>query len=356
MKKPNCKVALRFNASVELGGGHAVRCFALLNGLSNELGLIEAVLFTNEDALDVIKPFLPGFVKIVTFPERVRSVRDEVHFMVEQLDDACDLLIVDHYGLDADFETEARKWARRIFVFDDLHNRSHDCDYLLDQTFGCDAAVYEALNQCRTARYFCGSKWALLREPFTRWREKSLNRRLKEAPISHVLISAGATDPVNLSGVYLNVLRCMEFSGRISLVLGGQAPYRMDLEDKAQKMDMDVSFLSDVQDMERLLYEADFVMGAAGSSALERCVLGVPSAIAVIADNQVEICQSLGDAGAALNLGELSHLQEEKVAQRLLNLFKDPQALRLMSEKAASVCDGHGLRHVCKIVVSELVA
>lgn len=355
MKKARCKVVLRFNASIEIGGGHAVRCFALLNGLSNELGLIEAVLFTNQDALDVIKPFLPDYVKIVILPEQAMSFRDQARFMAENLEGACDLLIVDHYGLDAGFETAARKWARRIFVFDDLHNRLHDCDYLLDQTCGCDAAVYEVVNHCSTARYFCGAKWALLREPFIRWRETSLNRRSKEATISHIVISAGATDPANLSGFYLNVLRLMHFSGRVSLVLGGQAPYRQQLEEQAREMDMEVSFLSDVQDMERLLCEADFVLGAAGSSALERCVLGVPSAITVIADNQSEICQNLGEAGAALNLGELTHLQEETTAQQLLELFKDHQALRLMSEKAASVCDGHGLSHVCKIVVSELV-
>lgn len=44
-----------------------------------------------------------------------------------------DWLVVDHYALDARWESALRGMVRRILVIDDLADRVHDCDVLLDQ-------------------------------------------------------------------------------------------------------------------------------------------------------------------------------------------------------------------------------
>ena len=46
-----------------------------------------------------------------------------------------DILIVDHYGIDYRWESQLRPFCKRIMVIDDLADRKHDCDFLLDQNF-----------------------------------------------------------------------------------------------------------------------------------------------------------------------------------------------------------------------------
>lgn len=76
--------------------------------------------------------------------------------------DGCDLLVVDHYGLDAGWEAAQRPWARRVLAIDDLADRPHDCDLLLDGNLGRQAVDY-AGRVPAGCTLLVGARYALLR-------------------------------------------------------------------------------------------------------------------------------------------------------------------------------------------------
>ncbi|MCX7596049.1 MAG: hypothetical protein N2235_20290, partial [Fischerella sp.] len=65
--------------------------------------------------------------------------------VIKSLEATPDWLIVDHYGIDKAWEQHLRPVVKQIFVIDDLANRPHDCDVLLDQNYTHRWDRYEGL-------------------------------------------------------------------------------------------------------------------------------------------------------------------------------------------------------------------
>ena len=104
----------------------------------------------------------------------------------------------------------------------------------------------------------------------------------------------------------------------------------------------------DVENMAEIMAESDLAIGAAGATAWERCCLGLPSIMVVLADNQRLIASKLVQACAALLLiipedGDLKPLLEPTTLE--------PEALTQMSLNAAGITDGHGLQRVLEILI-----
>ena len=96
---------------------------------------------------------------------------------------------------------------------------------------------------------------------------------------------------------------------------------------------------------------ADLAVGAAGSSAWERCCLGLPTIMVVLADNQRGVARALGEAGAAVVVDNGSDRQQ-RMAAGLGQLLADSGQRAAMSARAASVTDGYGADRVVAAVRS----
>src|SRR5690606_2585434 len=121
-----------------------------------------------------------------------------------------DWLIVDHYALDARWERALKPHYRKLMVIDDLADRPHQCDLLLDQTFGRDAEDYQTWVPAN-CRLLCGSHYALLRPEFAALRPYSLARRATPQ-LRQLLITMGGVDKDNATGQVLEALRASQLS------------------------------------------------------------------------------------------------------------------------------------------------
>jgi len=181
------RVLFRFDASSQLGGGHAYRCLTLANALQ-VIGY-EIIIAASDDTFKTVLE-TNNFATV-----RLDNSSNESEFIGQQVG-RVNLLVVDHYELDADFEKRSRQWASKILVIDDLADRAHDCDYLLDQTLGRIEADYRMYisGHCQC---LLGPDYALLRPQFlvqrTQHREKSVKS------IENIFISYGVNDPDNLT-------------------------------------------------------------------------------------------------------------------------------------------------------------
>lgn len=264
--------------------------------------------------------------------------------------DGVDWLVVDHYALDQRWEQALRPHCQNLMVIDDLADRPHDCDVLLDQNLGRSPQDYDGLLKPHTATYI-GPQYALLRPEFARLRSQSLARRAKPQ-FKHLLITMGGVDKDNATGQMLQALTACHLPSdlRITVVMGPYAPCLAEVKQQAAQMPWATEVLVGVSDMAQLMADSDLCIGAAGGTSWERCCLGLPTLLLVVADNQLPGAQSLEKAGAALVVGNAQDVSQvfEKHMQSDANV-----QLKNLALAAAAVSDGLGMQRIVVAMLSE---
>jgi UDP-2,4-diacetamido-2,4,6-trideoxy-beta-L-altropyranose hydrolase len=245
-----------------------------------------------------------------------------------------DWLVVDHYGIDWRWHQRLRASCRQLMVIDDLADRRHDCDLLLDQNYGRKDADYAQLVPAHCRR-FLGCRYLLLRGEFVAQRARSLARR-DERRLERVLVMMGGVDRDDASGQALDALAAsgMAASARTCVVLGPQAPWIEALREKAASMPSETEILVGIDDVGALMARCDLSIGSGGTGVYERIYMGLPSLVRVIAANQAQALQAMEDAG-------LIRLYRD--AEELEGLLRECLARGGMSQPPAVIGDGRAL-------------
>jgi UDP-2,4-diacetamido-2,4,6-trideoxy-beta-L-altropyranose hydrolase len=251
--------------------------------------------------------------------------------------DTPDWLVVDHYGLDFEWERRLRPFARHIMAIDDLA-REHDCDVLLDQNYSEDRAQRYAGLVPSACLVLLGTHYALLRKEFRVLREHIEPR----SKLENVLVFFTSGDD---QGETLKAMRGVEMFGqakRVDVVVGRANPNNDTIQKKCEELHW--GYHCQVDYMPALIAQADLVIGAGGSSNWERCALGAPALVAILAENQVMIAQALDKAGVVCNLGWCDQLSATDYADALSRMAS--QYLSNMSREALGVVDAEGAERV----------
>ena len=339
-------VVIRADASPTIGGGHIGRCWALAEAFE-QVGLQWRIAFV----------FRPGTLHTVadlqatTFEclEIDGPADDEPAKMSESWPVGCDLLVIDHYALDAAFEAACRPWARSMLVIDDLANRTHQSDFLLDQSNVRQEDDYRALVG-PACTLLLGSRYALLRREFAEYRDQALAHRRQSGGIRRVMVSMGAIDPHDLTSMALEAIEKTGVDLAVDVVMGKNAHNLGMVRERLAGFPLPATIMVEAPNMAKLMTEADVAIGAFGMTSLERCCLGLPTLAVVTAENQNANADGLSRAGAVVNLGGHSDLTVEALTAQFRALCDDPERRLSLSERAAGICDGLGARRVAAAV------
>ncbi len=259
---------------------------------------------------------------------------------------AADLLVVDHYGLDHEYEKKARLWTKSTLVIDDLANRQHDCDILLDQTWGRQFQDYAPFAP-KNCLFLLGPNFALLREEFGQLRENTLKRRTEQqGKIKRILITYGATDPFNMVELSLCALNNVSQSFEIDIIHGAQAPITDDIQQLISTSHHKITSYNFVENIAAMMAQADLCLGAGGTTSWERCCLALPALTVSIADNQDYILQELHRSEALYNLDKADKITLSKFEAGLQKFLDNPEYVITMAANASKICDGKGVQRV----------
>jgi len=357
------RVIFRADASLDIGLGHVMRCLTLAQSLSNLGFNVEFISREhNGNMNDSIES--KGF-KLYSLPGRkggstqseclgygawlgVDSKTDVEQSIQCFIGEKVDLLVVDHYALDVEWEKLVRPYVKRIMVIDDLANRHHDCDVLLDQTYGRRAIDYASLvpSNCTL---LLGSTNALLRPEFAALRPRVLKRREAFSGIKHIMVSMGGLDEANVTASILNALRLVawETPPAIDIVLTSKSPFLEEISKLALHYPYTVNLQIDATNMAELMLRADLAIGAGGTTSWERCSMALPTILIVLADNQKVIGESLMQAGATVTLQEDEYLQNN-IRLTIERLLLDAEMYADLSINSSIICDGMGAIRVAK--------
>lgn len=355
-------VAFRVDASTLAGSGHVMRCLTLADELAEKGARCYFVMRQKPGSLEDVVCSRGYQVSMLSSGGAEQSGSHSenqpphagwlgVSWEADASDTLqalkgidLDWLVVDHYALDHRWESRVAECCRRLMAIDDLADRRHQCDLLLDQNLGRQPHDYDGLVPGVTNKLI-GSDYALLRAEFPRARAMSLEaRQTRES--GNILVSMGGVDVANVTGDVLRVLDTIEVvaSCRVTVVLGAACPHIDEVIEQAESMRLDARVVVNANNMAELMRQADLAIGAAGGSAWERCCLGLPSLLVVMADNQRPGAEALNRAGASLSLGWPDAI-EETLPRAISDVFALGRLLE-MSQNAAAICDGLGVQRV----------
>lgn len=355
------KFLFRVDASVSIGSGHIMRCLTLATALrarcaschfvsrEHDGHLIELVRQRGFEVTALAAGHGPATVG--DRPAHVswlgcawESDAEQTRALVTALKP--DWIVLDHYALDERWERFVCGEGTRLLIIDDLADRAHACDLLVDQNLGRAAAHYDALVP-RGCTVLAGPAYALLRPEFSRLRSVSLARR-EGATLRHIFVNMGGVDQPNATGAVLAALCASDLPSdcRISVVMGMQAPWIAEVREFSAQMPWATDVLVNVTDMAERMADSDLAIGAAGSTSWERCCLGLPTLMVILAANQESGARALDEAGAALLLGRVGDIPQ-RLPAALLDVLQ-PDRLRQISDAAGALVDGYGVERVLR--------
>jgi UDP-2,4-diacetamido-2,4,6-trideoxy-beta-L-altropyranose hydrolase len=352
-------IAIRADASLQMGTGHLMRCITLADALRQRGGRVrfvsrhmtphlQAMLTDHGHELTLLgAPSVAAALDELDHAEwlgtsQAQDAQDTLHALNDRY---WDWLIVDHYALDARWESRLRGVAHNIGVIDDIADRRHDCDILLDQNIQDDhggAYAGKVPDQCEL---LLGPRFALLRGEFRALRDKVQPRT---GPVACVLIFLGGVDAENYTGRALDACAGLEDTGvRVDVVVGLQHPERSRIEAQCSER----GFICHVQTtrMAELMAAADLAIGAGGSATWERCCLGLPTLAICVAENQRKLITDAAYQGL-LYAPQVNKEWTATVARHVKALIENPALRNYISRRGMDAVDGRGAQRVAAMI------
>jgi UDP-2,4-diacetamido-2,4,6-trideoxy-beta-L-altropyranose hydrolase len=333
-------IVFRVDSSLQIGTGHVMRCLTIAHQLKRENVNIVFICSDFEGNINHIirdqgfkvlqisaknnSGFLDWFSRNwVIDAESTLNVMKETNNHV-------DLMIIDHYGLDSKWESHMRPYVGRIMVIDDLANRPHTCDFLLDQNFyiGYESRYKDLVPE--SCLLLLGPEYALLRDEFLKIKKAD---KVRDGQLKRILVFFGGTDPTNETVKTLRALSHFGSFFEVDVIVGATNPKADEIQALCSNLD-NYHFYSQVNNISEFMDKADLAIGAGGSTTWERCYLGLPSITIVIAENQKETTEAVSSFGATINLGESSSITESDVIETIKDLIMNKERVLALSRKS----------------------
>jgi UDP-2,4-diacetamido-2,4,6-trideoxy-beta-L-altropyranose hydrolase len=354
-------VIFRADASYRIGAGHVIRCLTLADILGDRGARSCFICRQLPDSLEArIRSHGHDLIQLATpqmAGDESNGVIDANPLGVSQEHDArqtrdalhgrrCDWLIVDHYGLDYRWERALRDAAPAILVIDDLANRRHECDLLLDQNYYSDLATrYENLLAPHVP-CLLGPKFALLHPQFAAARASS---RTMQA--DRLFVSVGANDPFGICVKAVESLRSMSPESLGADIVVGTDEIERNKTSVCANGLPGVSVYGFMDKIAGIMAGCTLAVGAAGSSTWERCAIGLPSIVVITADNQRKMAVDLAQTGVIALLGEAADVSAGVLASAISDLIRHPVRRSTMRLDAMNLVDGQGAYRVTERII-----
>ncbi|MFM2477258.1 UDP-2,4-diacetamido-2,4,6-trideoxy-beta-L-altropyranose hydrolase [Celerinatantimonas sp. MCCC 1A17872] len=337
------KILFRLDATTAIGTGHLMRALTLADAFVSEgkkLALQVDCCFYTQTLPETLKNLVlaRGFSTLHT---------NQLNADIAPIEHAQpDLVIVDHYGLDASWE---RKLDGRfpLLVLDDLADRPHHANWLLDQGPLRQPNDYKPwLNS--DCQLLLGGQYALIRPEF-----RLVKKNQDPTILRRGFICFGGADPVHATFKLLKSLGKVKNAHQIQwrVVAGAANPDWLQLEQLCQNSSLPIELIRHEPNITQQLDWADFAIGAAGGMTWERCCVGLPTLAVPIVDNQSFNAQVI-DHFQLARLLDFAHLDDALLLSKALDeLAQKADIYRLNSQK---LIDGYGASRVAKQLISTL--
>ena len=361
-------ILFRVDASLQMGTGHVMRCLTLAQALRDrgahcrficrehpghlleqirQAGF-EAIALPLADQSD--RPSPPADQPLLAHAPWLGATwsEDAAQTIAALGEDRPDWLIVDHYALDHRWQAQLRPHCGKIMVIDDLADRDHDCDLLLDQNLVADLEHRYDQRLPPHCPRLLGPSYALLQPAYGELHPRTPPRL---GPVQRILVYFGGADNQNLTGRAIAAFLALD---RPDIALDGvinpASPHAAAVRRQVQGHG-NLTLHEGLPSLAPLMVQADLAIGAGGATSWERCCLGLPALVVTLADNQTPIAAELHRRGLIRWLGDQASVTVATLKTALLDILQDGEHLTQWSSRCRALVDGQGTEQVAELLL-----
>ncbi|PAE19805.1 UDP-2,4-diacetamido-2,4,6-trideoxy-beta-L-altropyranose hydrolase [Bacillus sp. 7504-2] len=355
-------VLFRVDASYQIGSGHVMRCLTLASELRKKGN---HVIFLSRNLKGNLSEIIEnkGYEVIILenpYEENIDSLfhshwlgvkwatdAKQTLDVLKQLNVCVDWLVIDHYAIDEKWEKVVQNYVRRILVIDDLADRQHSCDVLVDQNYYLDLEKrYKGLVSESTIKLL-GPQFAIIRDEFLVERALITERKRE----NNILLFFGGTDPTSETLKMVNYLKSAEtvINGKIHVVVGKNNNQKEMIRSFCNNNGNFV-FHYEIDYMARLMRECCFAIVAGGTITWERYCMGLPALVIAVAHNQIEIAKNIATLNIDMFLGSSDEYSNDALLRHLKEICQNPKQLVVNSHNALNLVDGLGKYRILEII------
>ncbi len=322
------KVFFRVDASIQMGTGHVMRCLTLAQVLK-ENGADTGFICRKHEGNLIDKIHSSGFnvheLEVIEELEVDNKLAHSHWLGATQQQDAddcigilkkekIDWLIVDHYAIDEDWQCKLKPYYEKLMVIDDIADRRHECDLLLDQNLFDDMpARYYNKTPVQSQNFF-GPQYALLQKEYENLHEEI---QAKAQTIENILLFFSNMDLDGLTSKTLSALTQVDdVFQNVDVVISKQSPHYVKVKSQVEELP-NAQLHSDLPSLVSLMAKADLAIGAGGTTHWERLCLALPSLVIILAENQRPVSRSLQKMGLIELIGEADTITADIIASSI---------------------------------------
>lgn len=337
------KILFRTDAGTTIGLGHVMRCLALAQAAQDDGHTATFVMAPGASLIE--KRLQEERCKVVTLDAKPGGSDDAAQCMQIARAEASDFIVADGYHFDSAYQKALKESDIPLLFFDDYgHGSPYAANIILNQN--CYAPRHPEWYEDRplSSQILLGCAYTLLRREF-----RSIDRTHIQGAGKNVLVTMGGGDPKNTTLAVMRALRKINDRNlRTTVVIGGSNPHADAIESAAEGM----TPIRDATDMPSLMARADLAIAAAGTTSYELAYMGIPSLLAVLAENQRPVAEDMAKRNAAALLGDPTTITVDECSAAITALLHSPEKRLSLSENGRALVDGKG----CLRVLSSMFA
>lgn len=354
----------RVDSSSLIGSGHVIRCLTLATELRKQKNKCKFICRDHEN--NFIKKIKKENFEVIILPnlkklKLVKNTNNKKPIYSEWIgaswmEDAkqtinvlknenVNWLVIDHYGIEHKWEKKLRPYTKKIMVIDDLANRNHDCDLLLDQNLIFNFKDRYLKRLPKNCISLLGPKYSLLQNEY---KDLYISTPARVGPVKRILVYFGASDHKQITKkTLLAFLQLNRKDITMDIVISSNSSQLNDIK-KILKKNKNIKVHINLKSLANLIAIADLAVGACGSTSWERCCLGLPSIVITTADNQKQVAKELQKQKLISWLGHHDTIKMSSIYNKLKNLID--QNIESWSMKCKLVTNGSGTKKVVQIL------
>ena len=348
MKNDKKIIFIRVDSSTKIGYGHLIRCLALADTLKKSFKINFICTNLNGNLISQICKKKFEVFRFNTKSQRINVKKDaeKTISIIKKYRNKKSLLILDSYILSQEWENRVRPYVKRLIVIDDLMDRKHSCDLIIDQNLHTQMNSLYNKSVLKNCVKLLGPDYAILRNQFIAQRKYA---RIRSLPIKNILVSFGGTDNENHTLHALTSLKKLNSDVNVNVVTGTANIGKKIIKNFCKK-NFNYNYFEQVENMAKLMQIADLCIGSSGTTTWERCCVGLP-AIAIVASNdQKDIASAVSKNKCIINLGKIKKSDNVNYVRLMKNLKNSE--LQNMSRNCMKLVDGKGAARISKYIFS----
>jgi len=348
-------VVFRVDASLTIGTGHVSRCLALAQSLGSDVNEV-VFLMRDRSAMGTDLVSSRGYKVCLMANESMgkdswfQDAKQTSQFL-NRRECPWDIVVVDHYDLDARWERVVRKHTRVLVAIDDMFHRPHECDIVVNPSDTQKAKRKARPRGMAGIKYLSGGSYAFLDRRFSLERENLTRARIDRL---HTLqIFFGGTDEANHTERFSRWVACYFPHLKIQIVISKWYPYLRSLKILRGQFNNAISLYQDVP-MAPYMSRCEMALGSPGTTTWERACLGLAPAYVSVNPNQEKILQRLEDQGLCVYFGAAAGMVRGVFLKKFSAFLENKAGRKFMGRKGMALVDGQGAERVVNTIRSLL--